>query len=128
MQIKNTSSFKGLYLKTAQENLNSMKKKLSLMRQKINADDADELYRAVHNLTAKSQMMQYPATAKLSKVIEEIFYKIKTEQLQLSESNIMMIFDAVLELEKSLMAIQKHNKEIEYPKTIIDLKKIIVAV
>lgn len=126
MQGKNFSSYKGLYTKAALENLNTMKKNLPLLAQRLQDQRLiDDIHRAAHNLKTESLLMGYSATGTLCKTIEDIFYKVKTEAVRLSEAELDLLLQGAAQIEQSLGLILREDKETDLSEITLNLKKIV---
>lgn len=119
MQDNDFSAHKNLYLKAARENLRLIKKTDVLI---------DDAHRAAHNLKAESLLMGYAATAALSGLIENIFYKVKTGALSLSPAISDALAQAAGGLEKSFDLIEKSDREADLSEITTHLKKTAEAI
>ena len=116
------AAYKSLYLKTAREHVNNLKKNLQL----LNTDPTDkkaifEMFRLFHSLKSQNFFMGFEKTAQLCKVFEDFFREInegkKTYKLDMSN----ITFKTIDELENSLNQIDTNNSETDLSQYIISL-------
>ncbi len=116
------SSYRDLYLKTAHEYLNTLKIKLSLLKQFANdAENKFEIYRLTHSLKSQSFFMGYKQTGLICKTLESVFYAIKENKITLSNELFDAINDALQKITISLNNITKNQAENDFAD---DIKKL----
>lgn len=124
MATVDLSTYKNLYVETALEFVNLMKKNLHILSQNPQAkQNIFELFRAAHSLKSQSYALQYMSTALYCKVLEDYFHEIndgkRVYKLSLNE----VILDSIKKIEHSIGQINLTNTELNLAEDIAKLKK-----
>ena len=119
------SSFKGLYLKTAREYVDKLKKNAEiLLNQPDNINAINTIYISSHSLGSQSTLINYKNMESVCAVIEDIFLKIKEGSLKISEDLLTALKDSLTGLTKCVDSIDKENKEIDLSSIKEELQKL----
>lgn len=125
MDKKDFSSYKKLYMQSALGNMQTLKNNFPILEQNMRDQAAiEEIHRAVHNLKTESLLMEHGQLAILCRILEDMFSKIKSNQMQISESLLSLINDAMHRIEQSLANIRTEDKEIDMSILIHEIKNI----
>lgn len=106
------SQYKDLYLQTSREYLQSLNDSL-LILEKDQHDKAaiDEIFRSAHSLKSQSAAMGYEKTGFLCHTVEDIFYEIKQDRLELTSELADILFKAFDDLTHSIDSIESSDAE-----------------
>lgn len=106
MPVNDLSSFKTLYLQTAKENLQTLKKGLEKLTSNANDDIAiEEAHRSAHTLKSKSLVMGYQEIGNLAKAIEDVLYSVKNKTNALSQDSIGVLLQQTKQIEQLLLQV-----------------------
>src|SRR3989344_4112583 len=113
------AAYKSLYLKTAREHVNNLKKNLQL----LNTDPTDkkaifEMFRLFHSLKSQNFFMGFEKTAQLCKVFEDFFRDINDGKKIYNPNLSDLILRALKKLEDSFIAIEQSNRELDLTQNI----------
>jgi len=116
-------TYKSLYLKTAREHVNDLKKNLAL----LNSNPTDkqpiyEVFRLFHSLKSQNYFMGFEKTAQLCKVFEQFFRDINDGKKIYNPNLSDLILRALKKLEDSFIAIEQSNRELDLTQDIINLE------
>ncbi|OGK10520.1 hypothetical protein A2767_04640 [Candidatus Roizmanbacteria bacterium RIFCSPHIGHO2_01_FULL_35_10] len=116
------ATYKSLYLKTAREHVDNLKKNLEL----LNTDQSDkkaifELFRLFHSLKSQNFFMGFEKTAHLCKIFEEFFRQINEGKKMYKTEVSNVVSTGIEKLENSLNLIDKNNSEPDLSPDIINL-------
>src|SRR3989344_5723891 len=82
MPVNDTFAFKYVYAETAANYIRDMKNGVDdLMKGNRDSVIIDRIYLAAHSLASEHMIMGFVQTGSLCKMIEHVFYKIKSNQL-----------------------------------------------
>src|SRR5258708_22301852 len=82
---ENLSEYKALYLQTGREYLQSLNTfLLQLEKAPKNKEAIAEIFRSAHSLKGQSAAMGYISTGFLCHAIEDVFYEVKEDRLDVS--------------------------------------------
>lgn len=116
------SSYKSLFIHTAKEFLENLKKNLNLLQQNTTDKTAIyEIFRSAHTIKGQCLTMRYPKTAQLAKTIEDTFHKMNDGTLAFSPDMIPVISKTISSIEQSIHNIEKNNNELDLSFTLIEL-------
>lgn len=121
------ATYKSLYLKTAREHVDNLKKNLEL----LNAEPTDkkaifEMFRLFHSLKSQNFFMGFEKTALLCKVFEDFFRQINDGKNMYKDEFSNIISEGIEKLENSLNLIDKNNNELDLAQNIISLENKLV--
>ena len=114
MTTVDISSYKKLYLETAKEYCNMLSSnydKLSLSG--FDKDALNNMYISAHSLKSQSQAMGYVKMTALSGMIEKTIKNILDNNAQIPEDSMVMLKDAIENIQESLRNIEAENKELD---------------
>ncbi len=98
------SSYKALYIKTAQENIAQLKTALQTLSTQGNNPQALELaHRCAHTLKGKTNLMGDVTLSALAKTMEDIFYEVKAGQKTLSSDMLAVLSAGTQKLEDAFL-------------------------
>jgi two-component system, chemotaxis family, sensor kinase CheA len=121
--------YKALYLQTAREYTKDLLDNLTqLHTDKETKESIDILHRDAHSLKGQSEMMGYHSISALSRLMENIFFAKKENNLELTNEIIMELTNAVKQIDVSLNEIDKVNKELDMYTAIQKLKSLVPTV
>ena len=112
MTTVDISSYKKLYLETAKEYCNMLSSnydKLSLSG--FDKDALNNMYISAHSLKSESHAMGYIKMETLSGMIEKAIKNILDNKIQITESLITLIKEAIENVQSSLLNIEKETAE-----------------
>lgn len=106
------SEYKDLYIQTGREYIQSLNASLlTLEKEPANKEAIEEIFRSAHSLKGQSAAMEYQSTGFLCHTIEDVFYEIKNDRLQLTSALSDHLFAAFDALTNSLNTIEKEGHE-----------------
>lgn len=112
MTTVNLSSYKQLYLQTAKENSESLANNyVKISRGSLDKDHLNNMYINAHSLKSKSQVMGYLKIGALSGIIEKTIKNILANDAQIPHGLMVVIKDAIDNIQASLRNIEAENKE-----------------
>lgn len=118
------SSYKELYLSSARENVEVMKKALSdLPKASISQAAIESLFIKSHSLKGQSMTMGYTGIAKASLAIERFMREVREGKRTITGSEISEISAALLKIEASLTTIATTDKELPLSELITHLER-----
>lgn len=120
----NISSFKGLYIQTAQEYIESLKKNLKEFLHSPSPDTISTLHMDAHSLKSQSTVMQYEKIASLASLMETIFLEAKEKKRALTPHMIEKLESASQKLEESISALKENKEEINLEEVISELQSL----
>lgn len=122
------SSYKSLFIQTAKEFLENLKKNLNLLQQNTTDKTAIyEIFRSAHTIKGQCLMMGFPKTAELCKVIEDAFHAIHDGQKIYAQDMLSSFSEAVESLNQSILSIEQNNKEADLTENSIKLQTYLKA-
>lgn len=119
------SSYKDLFLKSAREYIDVLKKNLPLLNSQENNESAYELFRAVHSIKGQSLLMGYPRLNELCATLQTYFRDLYEKKIQYDPAvfdNLESAFDT---LEKLLETIERENNETDLSQNIKELRTVL---
>lgn len=117
--------YKDLYLQTSREYLQVLNNSLlALEKTPSDTKAIAEIFRSAHSLKSQSAAIGYEKTGYLCHTIEDIFYEIKTGEMELTPDLADLLFIAFDKLEASIEAIEKENHEIDLSSQAEKLKEL----
>lgn len=126
-KISDYKDYKDLFIKTASSYLSDLKRGLEhLASDNRDQETIKKMHLSSHNIKSESLLMNFPQTANTCYLIEDIFYKIIKNQLNISKELIFLLNQVFLKLDKSLISIKNENKEADFSEEIEKLKQITV--
>lgn len=112
MTTADLSSYKKLYLQTAKENCDALLKSyVKISQNSLDKDALKDMYIRAHSLKSESQTMGYYKLAALSGMIEKITKNILDNKIQITESLMVIIKEAIENVQASLLNIEKEREE-----------------
>lgn len=112
MTTVDLSSYKKLYLQTAKENYDALLNNYIKISQN-SLDALKNIYISAHSLKSESQTMGYSKLTALSGMIEKTTKNILDNKIQITESLMAVIKEAIENIQASLLNIEKENKELD---------------
>lgn len=107
MDKSDIAEFKALYLQTAKEYIEVMKKNTAL-----NTDDAiTAVYMSAHSLKSQSLVMNYKNTGELCGMLEKVLRGLKENTISLNPALEDAIRKGILKVEVSVSAIESNDQE-----------------
>ena len=106
------SEYKDLYIQTGREYIQSLNASLlTLEKDPADKEAIEEVFRSAHSLKGQSAAMEYQSTGFLCHTVEDVFYEIKNDRMQLTSELSDHLFAAFDALTDSLNHIEKENHE-----------------
>jgi len=106
------SSYQKLFITTASEYIQKMKKSVSLLlKDSANKDAIEKIHIAAHSLKSQSEVMSYIQMGTACLKIEHIFQDIQEEKLPVTKNLLVLLKETIEKLEESLNEIKKNNTE-----------------
>lgn len=113
MASVNLSSYKKLYLQTAKEYCDELSSNyIKISQNSLDKDALKNIYISSHSLKSESQTMGYSKLTALSGMIEKITKNILDNKIQITESLMVVLKEAIESVQASLLNIEKENKEL----------------
>ncbi len=107
-----TTAYKGLFLETAEEYVQKLVTNSKLLSANFTDREAiSALYIAAHSIKSQSLMMGYTATGILSGTLEQIFKEAKERKIQITLSQMNLLFICIQSLKESIENIKAKDKE-----------------
>lgn len=126
-KISDYKDYKDLFIKTADSYLSDLKSGLKHLDSGVcDSEIIKKMHLSSHNIKTESLLMNFPQTANICSLIENIFYKIIKNKLNISKELIFLLNEAFLKLDKSLISIKNKDKEVDFSEEIEKLKLITV--
>jgi len=112
MTTVDLSSYKKLYLQTANDNCDALLGSyIKISQDSLDKDALKNIYISAHSLRSESQTMGYSKLTVLSNMIEKITKNILDNKIQITENLMAVIKEAIENAQSSLLNIEKENKE-----------------
>ncbi len=117
--------YKDLYIQTGREYIQSLNASLlKLEKNPTDKEAIEEVFRSAHSLKGQSAAMEYDSTGFLCHTVEDVFYEIKNDRMQLTAELSDHLFAAFDALTDSLNHIEKEGHETDLSQQAETLKQL----
>lgn len=108
------AEYKTLYITTARDLIQIMRKSLDIMKHdRCDADAIAEFHRAAHSFKSQSLVMGYTQSGLAAKMLEQIFHDLKNQVTCATEQTIPIIDRIVNKLAASIDAIEQKTGDVD---------------
>lgn len=112
MATVDLSSYRQLYLETAKQYYDILSNNyLKISRNSLDKDAIKNIYISAHSLKSQSHAMGYIKMETLSGIIEKVIKNILANNTQIPNDLMVVIKEAIENVEISLRSIEEENKE-----------------
>lgn len=108
MAAVDISDYKGLYIETAREYLEALKKSLVVLERNQNDHDAlNQMFISSHSLKSQSQVMNYTKIVSLSESIESLTRNLLDKHIPLDTDSFSLLKNSIGEIDLEFGKIEK---------------------
>ncbi len=118
--------YKGLYIQTAKDLINSIKSDINVLTTDPgNRKAIENLHRNFHSLKSQSLVMGFNSLGIVNKHLEHIFLSVKEKKHGLNKELIETVYKIVFNMEKSILQIEAETAEIDLSADIAALELLV---